>query len=129
MTLLDAYDAASHDRKLATRRYMEAEAPLASLAGLDAVVAARYHACVAAMLAGIPFLALTYEQKIDQLMREMGREGDQRYDLREEPNLDRLAPLVDSLFTTPDLWLVSPAALAASRERVRRVNISALCGA
>jgi len=38
------------------------------------VIAMRYHAVVAAVLAGKPFVALSYDQKIENLLEELGEE-------------------------------------------------------
>jgi len=45
---------------------------LEELSRVDVVIAMRYHAVVAAVLAGKPFVALSYDPKIENLLEELG---------------------------------------------------------
>lgn len=69
--------AAGIPRELKSRVYVEPvdgiERLLHCLAGVDAVVATRFHGLLLSLLAGRPALSISYQQKNDALLRELGK--------------------------------------------------------
>jgi len=93
--------AAARER-LTVRRLGEVAALMALYAEVDAVVASRLHGLILAHVAGRPALALSYERKVETLMRTMAQ--------------DDLCVPIDA-FTAP-LGLDRLAAILARRERL-----------
>jgi len=74
---------------------------IAILRSLDALVSSRYHACVFAMAAGVPMVAVGHDLRIKDLFRELKLPDDLfiPYDYAER--LTRLSKCVDSLLSNP----------------------------
>jgi polysaccharide pyruvyl transferase WcaK-like protein len=70
---LAGHPAAARER-LSVRRLGEVAALMALYAEVDAVVASRLHGLILAHVAGRPALALSYERKVETLMRTMGQD-------------------------------------------------------
>lgn len=60
------------------------ESPTALPQSIQLVLGMRYHACVWASLRGLPFLALSYDEKVTQLAEQLGQEFIPLHDLTEE---------------------------------------------
>jgi polysaccharide pyruvyl transferase WcaK-like protein len=72
------------------------------LRSLDALVSSRYHACVLAMAAGVPMVAVGHDLRIEDLFREMGLR-DELFMRFDSPDLwTRLSTRVDGLLSSPE---------------------------
>ena len=90
--------------------FLSADCPAGVMTGilrsLDLLVTSRYHACVLSMEKGVPVVALSMDERLDGIMRELGL--DREYLLH-----------TDDLDAGPDL-LAAMRASWAGRARIRR---------
>jgi polysaccharide pyruvyl transferase WcaK-like protein len=70
---------------------------LSKMSGLDVVVGERFHSLVTAAIAGVPFIAISYDQKVKALARACGMD-EYCIDFENEINEDELAVLIESKF-------------------------------
>jgi polysaccharide pyruvyl transferase CsaB len=99
------------------RSPLTARETLALVGGFDLVVAMRLHACIFAALSGVPLVAVSYDPKIDGLMRELG--------MSVAASADRLYP--DNLRQAIESrWHERETVLARVAERVRGLRQRAL---
>lgn len=68
---------------------------LASVSSLDIVIGERFHSVVIAILSGVPFIAISYDQKVNEIVQSVGM-SDYLVDIQASVGGDFLADELES---------------------------------